>query len=716
MNPRDLPLALIAAVFLVSAAGAQIPEFPTGEPRDLAEAQALLQKKEARLDSLKSELADWEKRPQQIKDLDKIHKGYRTRIDKKYNTFETAHKAYIEFVRLHENSCVTGDWTAEAANVSMDKRKREGGYWIDKYGPWRSDIETAGTNLKTARDAYYTEKDKIDKQVNENPDVYFPEHTITTYAEFTAAIKEISLEYKKEGVKRIAELKGTHRGNFKDGEIYRLQKEIELLRDYVYEWRDTGRRPGSTPPSPPAPTPPIPTPPVPTPPPPVAGRTQPDLVSQIVDVTPSGPIGSAPNRRCVWRFYIQIEEKAGRGVELSFANLAIEPSRQDDTAKRYHNTPSHRYAWRRGEIDHVGGWIDKTTEQWRHGDELPPAQRAPHMQEAVPARLALGPYYLMVWEDEGFVGKYEATFAATQRDGSGVSTTVTFTPPQPPWIAATALRIMGPDADDLIGAASCPENGITGHDQYHLGFGVVAPDLPPGLHRLELAFDPGPSRYIWARVPAGETGAQFGDRIPIPLGRYTVTLSVPESPHIAPITLNGRCDPARDTVEYLNKALAVLNAGNFKTDRLRGDALVDVADRQNYAGQWADALNAATQAVQLLPEYSESTPSGTSWGSDGRYYRDRAVQAQATAAYHLGDAEKFLSLMRWLWEYEARLGQMPRSKSSYLCAGEHAHFTARRLLRMGVHPDQVKPLIEQGDKYYRMGGSKYPHKTEWFPD
>jgi hypothetical protein len=223
-------------------------------------------------------------------------------------------------------------------------------------------------------------------------------------------------------------------------------------------------------------------------------------------------------------------------------------------------------------------------------------------------------------------------------------------------------------------------------------------------------------------VPEGETGSSFHDRIPIPLGRYSVTLRVPESPQIAPVTLNGRCDPARGSIEYLNEAIATFNSTILKWGRQRGDSLIDVADRQNLAGRWSDALRSATEAVSLVPEYSDEAskpipaPGGERGWYRGKHYRNKAVQAQATAEYHLGNTQNFLSHMRWLWEYEAKLAQTRDLKSSYCTAGSHMHFAAKRLLRMGVHPDQVKPLIEQGNQYYRMGGVKVPPKTPWFPD
>jgi hypothetical protein len=677
-------LASIATVLFTSVAGGQVPPLPNDAPADLAEARALLQRKEARLGSLENELQELEDRPEQIKALDKIFLGYKKRLSPKHTKFKNAYDAYVGYIKLHENSCLTGNWTEEVANVAMERREREGSV-STYYGPWRTEIKNAADALKKARAAYYQEKDKIDLQIHQNPDVYFPGQRISDYDDFDAAIKAIRLEHQKDGLRRIKELKGTHRSRFKDGEIHRLREEIEALRDTIREWQHTGQRPGSTSPTPPPPPPP------PAPPPPEIRRRSPDLVAQIVEVTPSGPIDSAPNRRCVWRFYIKLEERAGRGVKLRFSNVVVEPSRQDDNAKRYHDTPTHRYSWRRGEVDALGIGVLE------------------------PSAKTLGPYHLMVWEDEGFAGRFEATFTATEDDGSGLSKTITFTPPPPPWIAASAFRISNPDADDLIGPASCPESGFGPHDQYHASFEIFAPDLPPGLHRLNLAFDPGPTYAIWARAAAGERSVRFHDRIPIPLGRYRVTVSMPDAPQIAPVTLNGRCDPARGSIEHLNKAVDKLNRGNFQSGHQRGDALVEVAQRLNMAGRWAEAMSTATQAAGLLPE---NITSGTSWsvgGGGGRHVRKTAVKEQATAAYHLGKTEQFLSLMRWLSEYEMRQAQTRNVKSFFAGAGWHMHFAARRLLRMGVHPDQVEQLIERGDRYYRQGGSQNPPRTDWFP-
>ncbi len=54
-------------------------------------------------------------------------------------------------------------------------------------------------------------------------------------------------------------------------------------------------------------------------------------------------------------------------------------------------------------------------------------------------------------------------------------------------------------------------------------------------------------------------------------------------------------------------------------------------------------------------------------------------------------------------------------KMSYRTAGQYAHFAAHRLLRMGVHPDQVKPLVELGNQYFLQSGYKTPPNTHWFP-
>jgi len=451
---------------------------------------------------------------------------------------------------------------------------------------------------------------------------------------------------------------------------------------------------------------------------------------EIVDAVCSQLEGPAGGRVAVWRFYILVALRSDAVVELKLLSITREPPAQDPDPRRRFPTPTRAFTLRPGDTFQLGGWEGAGEGVPVLEDVAEPNPADPYDQPRVSARRHLGPYYLTVWEEQGFQGRFVAEFETVRGTAEVVRLRAEFAPPPPPTSQAQ-MTIDEPAPDKRTGQADAVVPGFAWHDKYHLRLVVHVPDLPPGEYRLRVQARGGRDRFVWARAREGEARTTFWGFVPVEVGPYEFTLTLPEAPQVAPATIAGRIDPARGSVEGLDTSLravqqaaAAANAADSRTEPyLRqwwlGDALLTHAQRLNLAGRFDEALQAAEQAINLLPEYEPGRRHASGSGSN---YQNLAWHEKAIALYHLGQREAFYEAMQHIARMHLKLGSAYRDQGNESVArdyerraGECYHLLAHRLLMLGADIKEVRRLVAQGNQYYAQA-QKTPPKLNWLPE
>jgi hypothetical protein len=486
-----------------------------------------------------------------------------------------------------------------------------------------------------------------------------------------------------------------------DAEKQRLRSELHELERRLAELREQAAN---------QPTPPA--------------RPAPNLAEpEIVEAMCSQLDGAAGSRVAVWRFYVRLNVRNHVPVQLRLDELTREPEMQDPDPKRRFVPPQRMFTVRPGDTFQLSGWEDPETgvpilEEMATGD-LP---RVPSVRD-------LGPYYLTVWEANGFQGRFRATFSTVAGAPAPVQLVAEFSPP-PPATSQVQMRVDDPDEDERSGPADAMMSSFAWKDTYHLRIAVYVPDLSPGLYRLRVQVRGQPDRFLWGLAKDGEAQTSIWGFVPLNVGPYQMTLSVPEAPQVAPVTISGRLDPARGTVDALvsardrvQKAQAALSDSSSRAAPelrrwLLGDAQVLYAQKLNLAGRFEEALQVSEQAIRNLPECKVGATYPKGKGSE---YQDTAWKEKATALYHLFQRDAYREAMEHICQTQLRMAREFRQSGSdavakdYLQrAGEYRHLLAHRLMLLGVDLTEVRREVEVGNQLYQQAGKNVP-KLVWYP-
>ncbi|MFH0944460.1 MAG: hypothetical protein V2A76_04610 [Planctomycetota bacterium] len=465
----------------------------------------------------------------------------------------------------------------------------------------------------------------------------------------------------------------------------------------------------------------------PTPPSPPA-RSPRVAKPEIVGAEHSAVEGQEGKRYCTWRFYIRLLEGNNAPVRLRLTQIRREPEAQDPDPRRRFSDPVHRFTVAAGEEVQLGGYVHAET-----GLEIVELdlqrQFTPHVPaEAAPSQRDLGPYYLTVWEESGFLGRFTAAFESPQDAPYNFNFVVEFVPPKPA-LQRVQMDVRYPDERGLNGTGYHDVQSLAWSDPYHLHFEVRVPGLMEGLHRLCVRVNGATDLFIWARAKASDQTTTFTGQLPMPLGELELLVFLPDAPHIAPVTLRGRLQPKYNDLQgslqklrenerkYRGPAPQGAFGGQSRYWQwYLGDTLLEIAIKYNLAGEYGTALKTANEAAEYLPEKSETSTYA------GRHERQDAMREIATAFYHLYDAGAFQGAVSELAAGHLRAADMYANEGnpgaarvSQEYAGRALLFAARRLLILGATPGDVRTVIDQGNALLQRGGAK-PQPTPWLPN
>lgn len=493
-----------------------------------------------------------------------------------------------------------------------------------------------------------------------------------------------------------------------DGELRPLRTQIRTLEEELVALRNRPVEPAT----------------------PERPRIPPDLADpEIVDATCSQLEGSPGGRVAFWRFYVRLNVRNHVPVQLRMTELTREPPAQDPEARRRFPAPRASFSVRPGDTFQLSGWEDPMTGVPILEQMAPTGvETIPDLQR-IPAQRDLGPYYLTVWEAQGFQGRFSAAFEAVRETPESLRRVVEFRPLPPP-TSQVQMRIDSPDINSRQGPAGALMPSFAWHDPYHIRVTVYVPDLTPGLHRLRIQVRGRRDRFLWARARETEQQTCFHGWVPMDRGPYELTLSMPEAPQVAPTTISGQLEPARGSTEQLagsqkrvQEAQARLSDTSASmTAELRrwwlGDAQVAYAQRLNLAGHFAEALQVAEQAIGNLPEYHAAARTT----AIGREYRHAAWKEQAIALYHLCQRDAFREMMQRICHTKLRIANEFRQQDNASVArdyerraGLYGHLLAHRLMLIGGDLAEVRQIVEQGNQLYQRSGTN-PPKLVWYPE
>ena len=356
------------------------------------------------------------------------------------------------------------------------------------------------------------------------------------------------------------------------------------------------------------------------------------------------------------------------------------------------------------------------------------SQFTPHVPaEAAPSARDLGPYYLTVWEKNGFSGRFAAAFESPENAPHKFNFVVEFVPPQPA-LGGVQIDLRSPDQRSLSGTGHFGMQSIAWSDPYHIYFQMYVPGLTEGLHRLCVRVNGSRDLFLWARAKAGEERTEFKGKLPLPVGEFELLVFSPDASHITPITMRGRLDSKTDDLQGSLRKLRE-NERTYRGPRPQGaygadqrtwqwylgDTLLEIAIKCNLAGEYDAALQFANEAAQYLPVKSELTSAA------GRHLKQDAMLEVATAFYHRGESQAFQGAVSELVAGHLQAADMYASEgnagATRTCqeyAGRALHFAARRLLILGATPGDVQAVIDQGNALIEQGGAK-PPPTPWLP-
>jgi len=210
-----------------------------------------------------------------------------------------------------------------------------------------------------------------------------------------------------------------------------------------------------------------------------------------------------------------LEEIKDSPVELLFKRAIRKPKAQDPEASHRHGPPPMRNTVRPGETVRLPGRYLSSTNSWLRKQRF-------------------GPFYLTVWEKDGFAGEFRAVFESVRPAVfAGKTTEVVFAPKPPPWDRRGTMRVVHPTDREIA-------SGSLGGRSYepHIEVEVDVPDLGPGMYRLRAEVDKAGTRYLWCRLKEGSRNLEFEGDVPMLPGRQKITLSMPDLPQVTSAELD----------------------------------------------------------------------------------------------------------------------------------------------------------------------------------
>ncbi len=473
------------------------------------------------------------------------------------------------------------------------------------------------------------------------------------------------------------------------------------------------------------------------PPPTESAPKQPRVTGRVADVTASRVLGTPPQRRCVWRFYIELEEANDAPVELVFKQAIRKPKAQDPDASSWHGSPPMRHALRLGEkviLNHR--YVIVTGMEILTYLRVDPKKKIANKYTMKAERKRkFGPFYLTVWETDDFAGEFRAVFESVWPTAfAGEITKVTFKPKPPPWdrIRGT-MRVVHPTDSEMA-------SGSLGGQSYqpYIKVEVDVPDLAPGMYRMRAEVDKAGTRYLWGRLKKGSKKLEFEGGVPMLPGRQKVTLSMPDLPQVTFAKLNLNVVPpsnaaSRASIRSLQTQIQQLQskqaansseqARKYHQRRL-ANSFSQLAFKHIERGEFSTAKSYIDQAMghlQAAGAADELTTGG--YGSD--VTRGTLLGHMATVAYFTsstGEVRKNLTALAEYYEASAAncIAKGDNRTASQL-RGEAAKCywkMADQLLMLGVcDPAEAAAVWRRGESYSKKAGARGDRrKPSWWPE
>jgi len=470
-----------------------------------------------------------------------------------------------------------------------------------------------------------------------------------------------------------------------------------------------------------------------TEPPPASIPKQPRVINRILDVTPSQILGTYPQRRCVWRFYIELEEANDVPVELLFKRAVLAPKTQDPDAAHRHDPPPMRYSIKPGDTVHLGGWRLTSTGMWL----LAPLSVSPGVgHEKAARKRTFGPFYLTVWETGDFAGEFRAVFESVRPSAfAGEVTQVVFKPQPPAWArirGTIPMRVVHPTAREIASGSLGGQNF-----QPYIEVDVDVPDLPPGMYSMRVEVDTVGPRYLWSRLKRGSKKLKFKGNVPMLPGRRKITLSMPDLPQVVSEKLDLNVALAsnassRESIRSSQKQIRRLqsepvtrNAERARRYRQRlANSYSQLAFKHMSRGEYSTAKSYIDQSMNHL-RAAGAADELTTGGYGGDVTRGTLLRHMATVAYFTsstGEVRKNLKALADYYEASAvHCKAQGDERTAQQLHGEAAKCywkMAEQLLMLGNGgPGEAANTWRLGQPYWKKTAARgEPRKPDWWPE
>ena len=463
----------------------------------------------------------------------------------------------------------------------------------------------------------------------------------------------------------------------------------------------------------------------------------PRVIGRVLDVTPSQVLGTPPQRRCVWRFYIELEEMNDAPVELLFKQALRQPQTQDPDASRRHGPPPLRNTVKPNETVHLGGWSDISTGMWLLNPlSVRPGGGIDTEYKKAERKRKFGPFYLTVWEKGDFAGEFRAVFESVQPAAfAGEITEVVFAPKPPAWAriqGTVPVKVVHPTAREIA-------SGSLGGRSFepYIQVEVDAPDLGPGMYRLRVEVDKAGTRYLWCRLERGSRKLEFEGSVPMLPGRQNITLSMPDLPQIVPEQLNLNVVPpsraaSRESIRSSQKQIQRLQSEQAadtpeRARRYRqrlANSYSNLAFKHIERGEFSTAGGYINQAMGHL-QAAGAANELTTGGYGGDVNRGTLLGHMATVAYFTsatGEVRKNLTALADYYEASAAQcsaqGDERTARTLHGKAAECYWKMADQLLMLGVSdPSEAVSVWRRGQSYWEKTGARGERrKPGWWPE
>jgi predicted nucleic acid-binding Zn-ribbon protein len=296
--------------------------------------------------------------------------------------------------------------------------------------------------------------------------------------------------------------------------------------------------------------------------------------------------------------------------------------------------------------------------------------------------------------------------------------------------APTEIRIIHPSPEELAQPYEPPPTEFRGEKAvrlYDVNMVVEVPNLGAGLHSLHMHLARSGGRYLWCRVKPGQTDARFEGFVPVPYGRFEMTLSVPGRPQFGSKTIRGEMkrgtlpfgeDYLKDRIDDIKSMRGELSQEPDPEQRkhiyLRlSSSLRSMAYDYLIMGLNKESGEISQEALECL----EASGAGLSHLAKQECYEQMAAIAAFDGnVRQVNEQMKKVvdSVLDWIRQMQAQGGSMPTSLY-HLLAKSYWKW-ARMVAQLSDDLTSARKLWNTGADYARMAGKESPAPPVWLTE